>query len=105
MNAGDIVCVKVTGEKVFILDLYTRTFAGVAVPMGTVRRPNVADGGGIQFDTMDFFIDELEPLEAHAERQVQEMVLKQNANSRFEKLMNELATKTPAPIPAEPKVN
>ena len=103
MNVGDICCIKTTGEKVFILDLFTRTFSGIIRDMTTVRRPNVTDGGGITHETLDLFVDELESMDSHAERQVQEMVLKQKASSRFEALM--ATSPELKAVPAEPKVN
>lgn len=104
MTVGEILCIKTTGEKVYVLDLFTRTFMDTPRNMVTVRRPNVADGGGIIHETLDLFADELEPVDAHAERQIQEMVLKQNASKRFEQLMEQEA-QVPQATPVEPKVN
>lgn len=104
VSVNDILCIKTTGEKVFVLDTFQRTVAGSAKNFVTVRRPNVADGGGILHETIDLFEDELESIDAHAERQIQEMILKQNASTRFERLM-EAQNAAATPAPSEPKVN
>lgn len=105
VNANDILCIKTTGEKVYVLNTFIRSFANKddLRNMVTVRRPNVADGGGIIHETFDLFEDELESIESHAERQIQEMVLKQNASKRFETLMEQQEATAPTQI--EPKVN
>jgi hypothetical protein len=103
MIIGEIFCIKTTGEKVYILDLFTRSFQDTMRSFVTVRRPNVADGGGIIHETLDLFVDELESVDDHAERQIQEMLLKQKASKRFEELVTTQEAKSETQ--AAPKVN
>lgn len=82
MNPHDIVCIKVTGEKVFLIaETDRRTWM--------VRRPQIADNGGIFHNTEEFFEVELEPVASYAARMVAEMKLK--ARSQKELYKDELA--------------
>lgn len=82
MNIGDIVCLKVTGEKVYVLDLTADT--------ASVRRPTISETGSIYHIVESFNADELESMEDFAQRQIKEVFIKAQAQRDLEKLDREL---------------
>lgn len=69
MQFGDILCLKVTGELVFILD----TFNGTSEVQ--VRRPTMGRDG-IKHVVDRFYQTELETAEEHLRHEAKEMLLK-----------------------------
>lgn len=84
MKEADIVVIRTTGEKVYLLGETDR---------GTwkVRRANVSDSGTIEHVVDEFFAGELATLEQFADQQVSEMIIKATAQKRLYKAETQIA--------------
>lgn len=107
---GTILCIKTTGERVNVLSKSGNENA----EMFNVRRAVIKEGGAISHveETVNGF--ELETIDDHAERQVNEMILKSKSQVRLMKVEQKLQTEfeqdnvltMPAkPKPSDPSVN
>lgn len=76
MNKQDIVCIKTSGEKVYLIALTDRN-------TWQVRRPNVTEAGAIEHSVDEFFAGELEPVEAYYTRLVDEMIMKAKVQKKL----------------------
>lgn len=96
MQAGSIVVLRTTGEKVFLI---------AENENGTVevRRANVNSNGAITHEVNSFFNEELATLEDFANEQVNEMLLKAKVQKRLLDLEAKLDQE--ALVSAEPKPN
>ena len=102
---GDIVCVKTTGERVFVRSLDTST--------ATVRRAIVGEFGIAGYEEVKFDANEVETIKDHASRQVSEMILKAEAQKDLIKAESKIQAEleadveltTPAPKRSDPTVN
>ena len=99
MDAGDLLVLKATGEKVIVLPAQQ----GQASSVVSVRRANVTEVGSLTHFIELFFEFELETLEQHAERQIEEQKIKILANETIESWMNarqqQEVKKAPIPFP------
>lgn len=79
MKAGDILVVRTTGEKVYLIAETDR---------GTwkVRRPNTKTDGAIEHTVDEFFEGELSTIEDFADAQVQEMVIRHTSQKKLRAL-------------------
>ena len=77
MQAGEIVSIKTTGEKVFLRRYYEDSAAW------DVRRPTIDDEGKIFHTTEVFYENELETIEENLNRQIDEMLLKTRLQQRL----------------------
>lgn len=105
MNSGDVLVLKTTGEKVIVLP----RIAAQPDDLETVRRATITEDNGIFHAKETFFNFELETLEEHADRQIEEQKLKVLANETLEtwirsrdNVKQEAATNA---LPLLPKVN
>lgn len=72
MTKGQVLCIKTTGEKVYLIaETDRRTWQ--------VRRPIINDNGGIIHEIEEFFENEMETIEDFAKRLVGEMITKARA--------------------------
>jgi len=76
MKLHDIICIKTTGEKVFLL-------AETERKTWKVRRPVIAENGSIGHEVEEFFEAELESVEDFTKRLVSEMILKANSQRKL----------------------
>lgn len=92
MQFGDLLCMKTTGELVYVLGVYEVEGQRTTVD---VRRP-VMGRAGISHPTNGFFADELETPEQHLRHEAKEMMLKANIQREVLDAANtpEEATKT-----------
>lgn len=83
-NVGEILCIKTTSERVCVLWVdATSNEVGI-------RRPIAFEGGNIQHSEEKFSDFELETVTNHAERQVNEMILKSKAQVKLMKVETKL---------------
>jgi hypothetical protein len=75
MKFGDLLCLKTTGELVFVLEVFPGT--DDTAPQVEVRRPTMTREGITHAEDM-FYQDELETPEQHLRYEAKEMVLKAN---------------------------
>jgi len=85
LKAGDVLCLRTTGERCVVLYPDVKYDEGSVVQ---VRRPTVGENG-ITWHREDFFAFELETAEEHLRREAEEMYLKA-------KLQNEMQEKLDA---------
>lgn len=85
MEVGDILCVKLTGEVVTVIDIEPINGSRVVV-----RRPVVSQENGISHETDYFFPYELETEEEHLRREAKSMVLKFTIQREMDKELEKL---------------
>ena len=84
IKVGEVLCLKTSGEKVFIL--------AVEEDKITVRRPFVGESGVYKHAIENFTLGELETISEHMYRQVDEMLQKGDAQKilmKAERKLNE----------------
>lgn len=84
IKKGDIVVLKITGEKCAVLDI-----TPVSVKL---RRPSIVENGPITHNIEEFLPFEIETFEQHAVRQIDEVLIRQKAQmtlARNEKKMQD----------------
>jgi hypothetical protein len=107
MRAGDIAVVRTTGEKVYVIQQDATTNLWI------VRRPQVAENGGIEHQTDRFFAGELSSIPDYASELIEEMKLKARKQRELlieevmitEEVEQECQMAKPAEKPKEPKIN
>lgn len=110
INVGEILALKTTGEKVFILDVNEKAV--------TVRRAHTGESGVYAHKTETFTVGEVETPKQHMQRQIAEMIEKGECQKELmiaEKKLNEQLEKElaeddkviefPAAKKVEPQVN
>jgi hypothetical protein len=74
---GQVACVKVTGEKLFVISF------DEATNIYHTRRPEISEKGVITHLENDFTYDELETLQEHSDRQIAEHTIKLLAQKKL----------------------
>lgn len=96
MNVGDILCLKTTGEKVQVIGLNATSV--------NIRRASMTEQDGLKHNNESFYEFELETLDAHAQRQIDEQKLKVEANEALDAWMASRA-QVPEPTATPSKAN
>lgn len=91
MQAREIVCIRTTGEKVYLIAETDRN-------TWKVRRPVISEHGEIRHETEEFFSSELATVVEYAQSMVQEMILKAKCQKELMKTELSLTNEVEAEV-------
>lgn len=84
IKVGDILCVKTTGELVYVLGPFGET-GPLKEQSVTVRRATMTEGKSIKHEINEFRVDELETPEQHLNREADKARLQMRLSHKLNK--------------------